>query len=227
MRAALIVFAFAACTNEVDPQWQLDHDRVIAVRFTPPRIATGETSTVDSLIGRKGSPPAVVVPDHARVDSPSGLDDLLVQTPTGFAVTAPPDSRLVAPRTELALEAGAPVPLRVEFTYDDTGEKALKIVWLGVHADNPVIDPVTIGGMNALAETQLTVAPATRIDLVVDFDDTHDINWLTSCGTMHDFDLATAYLRVEVEDPQSGMLGVMVRDNQGGVDWHLWPITAQ
>jgi len=90
-----------------------------------------------------------------------------------------------------------------------------------------VIDPITIDGTDALAESQLTVAPATKIPLAVVFDDTYNINWLTSCGTMHDFDLATAYLRVEPEDPQSGTMAVVVRDNQGGVDWHLWPIAAQ
>jgi hypothetical protein len=200
---------------------------VIAVRMTPPRIATGEVSTIDALIGRKGVPPSVVIPDTAVVDSPSGYDSVLVHSSTGWAITAPTEDQLAPARAQLGLDPGAPVPLRVKVSFADTGEVALKVVWLGVHADNPVIDPLTIDGMDALTETALTVAPATKVPLVVVFDDTHDINWLTSCGTMHDFDLATAYLRVEPEDPQSGSLAVVVRDNQGGVDWHTWPISAQ
>jgi len=44
---------------------------------------------------------------------------------------------------------------------------------------------------------------------------------------MHDFDLAMARLRVEPEDPHTGTLAIVVRDALGGVDWHLWPITAR
>ena len=61
----------------------------------------------------------------------------------------------------------------------------------------------------------------------VAFDDSYVVNWLTSARTMHDFDLAKAYLRVEPEDSQSGSLGVVVRDELGGVVWRVWPITAE
>ena len=64
--------------------------------------------------------------------------------------------------------------------------------------------------------------------LSVDADDaTYDVTWLTSCGTMHDFDLAKAHLRVEPTDPQSGSLAIVVHDVLGGVDWHVWPIAAR
>jgi hypothetical protein len=71
------------------------------------------------------------------------------------------------------------------------------------------------------------VAAGVDVPLVVDFDDTYTVNWLTSCGTMHDFDLPRAYLRVEPEDPHAGALGVVVRDARGGVAWRLWPISAE
>jgi hypothetical protein len=50
---------------------------------------------------------------------------------------------------------------------------------------------------------------------------------LTSCGTMHDFDLPQAYLRVETDDPQAGELGVVLRDAHGGVAWKVWPVKAE
>ena len=217
----------AACTGEIDPAWQLDHDRVITVRSTPPRIAPGETAVLDTLIGHAGAPPSVSEPDAAEVVSPSGLDSALRHGPTGWTVTAPPDDQLGPARDELGLDATAPVPLRVKLTFPEPAGVAYKIVWLGVHADNPVLDPITIDGKDALAETQLVVAAGRDIPVAVDFDTRYNINWLTSCGTMHDFDLATAYLRVEPADPHDGTFAIVVRDDQGGVAWHLWPITAQ
>ena len=214
----------AGCTNDVDPQWQLDHDRVIAVRASPPRIVSGEVSTLDALVGRKGQAPAEAAPDSAEVVSPASLAGALAGPP--WTVTAPNGAELAAARAELELAADAPVPLsvRVRFSLE---ESATKIVWLGESAQNPVLDPVTIDNMDGLAITELAVPEATNIPLAVSFDEHYNINWLTSCGTMHDFDLADAYLRVEPEDPHSGSLAVVVRDASGGVVWHVWQISAQ
>ena len=63
--------------------------------------------------------------------------------------------------------------------------------------------------------------------LSVEAVEADDVNWLTSCGTMHDFDLPQAYLRVELEDPVAGELAVIRRDERGGVVWRVWPIRAE
>lgn len=229
-RAAIIALAaggcLGGCTQDVDPAWQLDHDRVITVRSTPPRIAAGEAAEIDALIGRKGQAPSQVIPDTATVVSPSGLDAQLAHSSSGWTVTVPSDAQLAAARTELGLDPGAPVPLRLRVTFAETGLVAFKVVWLGEHADNPVIDPITINGEDGLALSQVAVPVGVKIPLAVEFDDRYNINWLTSCGTMHDFDLASSYLRVEVDDPKVGTLAIVVRDPNGGVAWHLWPITA-
>ncbi|MEO7735294.1 MAG: hypothetical protein ABIY55_30355, partial [Kofleriaceae bacterium] len=57
----------------------------------------------------------------------------------------------------------------------------------------------------------------------VDFD----VTWLTSCGTMHDFDLPAAYLEVEADDVTAGELVLVVRDQGAGVTWSRWPIHAE
>ena len=216
----------AACTGDIDEAWQLDHDRVIAIRSTPPRIAANETAVLDALLGRKGAPPAEVDPDTAEVVSPSSLASALRRA-DHWTVTAPDEPQLVAARTELALADGAPVPLRVRFTFSNTGRVAYKNIWLGEHADNPILGPITIDGADAIPQATLTVAPARDIRLAVDFDETYDVNWLTSCGTMHDFDLPSAYLRVEADDPRSGQLVLVVRDATGGVNWQVWTIEAR
>src|SRR5574337_1846950 len=136
-------------------------------------------------------------------------------------VTAPDDAGLAAARTELGLAADAPVPLVVGV--ESGGLAATKTVWLGASADNPVLTGVTIAG--APRPAMLVVPKLTDVRLFVEADDSVDIvNWLTSCGTMHDFDLHSAYLRVEKNDPQSGELALVLRDGQGGVAWQVWPI---
>jgi hypothetical protein len=227
MRWAAALAVLAGCSADVDPDWQLSHDRVIAVRAAPPRLAPGEVATIDALLGHAGQPPDGVDPDTAEVVSPASLAGALGRQATHWTVTAPGDDRLAAARSELGLDAGAPVPLRLRVGFTQLGQTALKVVWLGQHTDNPVIDPVTIGGMDGLAQAQLTVPAGVDVPLVVSFDATYNINWLTSCGTMHDFDLAMAHLRVEPEDPHTGTLAIVVRDTLGGVAWQLWPITAR
>jgi hypothetical protein len=231
LRAALgiaVAWLLAGCGEDVDLPWDLDHDRIIAIRSTPSGIASGEVATLDALLGRVGQPPIEVVPATVTVLSPGSLAGALAEQDGGWTVTAPDEAALVAARSELGLEAGAPVPLRVRVTFADSAKTGLKNVWLGERRDNPVIDPVTVDGMDALAAEQLTVGVEVDVPLAVGFDDTHVVNWLTSCGTMHDFDLARAYLRVEVpDDPTAGTLGVVVRDAVGGVAWKLWPITAR
>lgn len=226
-RSVVVAGLLTACTQDVDPAWQLDHDRLIAVRATPNRIVAGEIARIDALVGRSDASPIEVEPDSAEVISPTRLAAALRQSGSQWTVAAPEDAELAAARDELGLAADAPVPLRLRVRIAPHGLIGLKIIWLGEQADNPIIGPVRINGVDRSSATSLTVARDVDVRLAVDFDDTFNINWLTSCGTMHDFDLASAYLRVEPNDPTAGTLGVVVRDAAGGVAWQLWPIAAQ
>ena len=85
---------------------------------------------------------------------------------------------------------------------------------------------MSINGSEPGAE--LVVPKNEKVPLFVEADDTqHIVNWLTSCGEMHDFDLHSAYLVVTPETPQEGELAVILRDDQGGVTWRVWPIRAE
>jgi hypothetical protein len=226
-RLLIAVLGLGACTGDLDPQWQLDHDRIVAVRATPPAIAPGSKSTLDALIGKKGAQVSVAAPELATVVSPTSLSDTLALDAGNWVVTAPSEDRLIAARAELMLAAGAPVPLQVGVAYAGQTLLATKTVLLGAAADNPALDNVMIDGQPA-GTSEIVVGSLVKVPLSVDADDVDfDVTWLTSCGTMHDFDLPTAYLEVEDDDPTAGELVLVVRDAGAGVSWQRWPIHAQ
>ena len=221
MKLALLAMLLAACTGDVDPEWQLDHDRIVAIRATPPHIPSGATSQLDLLLAMKGAGTSSAVPDRAIVVSPMSLADAL----TGNTVTAPSQDRLAKVRTELGLAATDPVPLQLGIASGTL--TAVKTVYLGDSADNPALVNVTFDGTQPADGDILTVPAGTDVHMSVDASDaTMIVNWLSSCGTMHDFDLHNAYIHVQPGDPQSGELVLTVRDLVGGVSWEIWPIAA-
>ena len=237
MKRAVLVLGLVACNADVDEPWQLAHDRIIAVRAEPPRIAAGEQSKIDLLVGFAEQPAAERAPDFANVISPMSLADLMGPSGGEWVVTAPSEERLAAVRTELGLMPGAPVPLQVGvaatwpnpvMSPNEAGFGGLKTVWLGETQANPTLAGLTINGIDVPEGEEIVVAKDTKIPLYVEADDEVQIvNWLTSCGEMHDYDLHSAYLTVGPEDPQEGELAVVVRDPSGGVAWRVWPIRSE
>jgi hypothetical protein len=227
--AAVLALAAAAtaCTGDLDPPWQLDHDRIIAVRATPPGIAAGGTSTLDALLGHKGAGTTVAPPEAAQVVSPTSLAGALAFTGGQWIVTAPSEDRLAAVRAELGLAADAAVPLEIGVSYAGEALVATKSIALGVAAENPTLADVMLDGKPA-SDGELVVGKLVNVPLSINADDTaFDVTWLTSCGTMHDFDLPSAHIEVEADDPVAGELALVLRDDQGGVAWSVWPISAQ
>jgi hypothetical protein len=238
MRALIPLLAItaSACTGDVDEQWFLDHDRIIAVRASKPRLLAGEQATLDALVGRKGAAPTEEVPPGAMVISPESLASALRFDAGQWVVTAPDDAKLAEVRTELGLAADKPVPLVVgtawpasAFPMDEKDDPfpALKTLYLGATAENPVLDDMMVNGVDAGATNELVVGKLVDVPLSVTAGQDDVVNWLTSCGTMHDFDLPQAYLRVEKDDMTEGNLAVVVRTPLGGVAWKVWPIRAE
>lgn len=230
MSRALVLAAMSflgACAGDLDPPWQLDHDRIVAVRAVPPGIAEGQTSVIDALLGLKGGKTRTAPPELATVVSPASLSDVLAFQGGAWVVTAPGEDRLAAVRSELGLAPGAPVPLQVGVSYANQSLLATKTIMLGEAADNPSLVNVMLDGRPA-GTSELVVGKLVAVPLSIDADDNvYDVTWLTSCGTMHDFDLPSAYLEVEADDPDTGELAVVLRDARGGVAWGVWPIRAE
>lgn len=227
---AAIAMATTACTGDLDQEWDLDHTRIIAVRATPPSIAPGETSVLDGVLGTKGAPISFAGPEQATVVSPTSLADTLSFQNGQWTITAPSEQRLAAARTELKLAAGAPVPLSVGISYANQTLVGTKSILLGTHADNPTLNNLMIDNQPAPAmDSQVVIHQVGHTPLSIDADDlAFDVVWLTSCGTMHDFDLPTAYVKIDDDDdPLSGQLGVVLRDSKGGVAWQFWSAVAQ
>lgn len=239
MRFAILFVALAvgACGIDIDQPWELEHDRIIAVRAEPPRIMSGETSQIDLLVGFKEMPINERPPDVAQVVSPMSLASALAVDSEGkWVVTAPGEDQLDAARAELGLMPDSKVPLTIGVaaawpnpvtSIDSMHFGATKLVWIGETAANPAMAGITIDG-NDPNGTDLVIPKDGETHLFVEGDDEKDIvNWLTSCGEMHDYDSHQAYMTVGVDDPTEGQLALVFRDEHGGVAWRIWNIRAE
>ena len=244
MRFAILLLALVAgaCNIDIDQPWELEHDRIIAVRAEPPAIMPGEQSRLDLLVGFEEMPATERAPDLAQVVSPTSLAGVLAPDNGTWVVTAPSEEQLAAARSELGLMPGAPVPLVIGvaaawpnpvMSIDSMHFGATKTIMLGETATNPTMTGITIDG-NDPAGTDLVVPKdpdamtKAETHLYVEGDDEKDlITWLTSCGEMHDFDSHKAYLTVGPDDPTEGQLALVYRDGKGGVPWRLWNIPPE
>lgn len=227
LAAAALALGAAGCIDELDPPWQLDHDRIVAIRATPPALEAGDKAEIDALISLEGAGTSERAPELAVVVSPMSLSGALAAEGGKWVVTAPDAAQIESARAELGLMPGAPVPLVVGVSYQGMALFGTKTVWLGMAGWNPTLDAMMIDGAPADARTEIAVGTLVDVPLSVAADELDDVNWLTSCGTMHDFDLPQAYLRVELEDPTEGQLAVVRRTRLGGVAWRVWSIRAQ
>jgi len=217
-----VAVASGACAGDVDPAWQLDHDRIVAVRVSPPHLASGARGTVDALIARAGDTTHVAAPIGVQAAfAVPGLEGAV--QPDG-SIVAPDEAHLAIARQALALDAGAPVPLEIGAAFGSQPLIASKVVWLGDGADNPTMPAITVNG--AAPGDELVIAADIDVPMKVDADPMWKVTWLTSCGTMHDDDEHAAFVHVLPDDPMQGELAVVVRDTAGGVVWRTWPIRA-
>lgn len=199
----LLVF-LGACTPATDPPWQLDHDRILAVRANPPALVPGDIGRIEVLLAHADAPVSVEDPDQAAAPG-SPLFTAVHFDRDHWQIDAPDDMQLAAARAELHLPADAPVPLELKIR--EAGFNASKQVLLGVTAMNPPLPPVTVP----------TFEPGEHPLLI----EATNVRWYTSCGELVDDDQPRATLILD--EPCTGELVVVVRDGIGVV-WQVFPI---
>lgn len=219
-----LVGCVAGCVDDVAARWELDHDHVVAARALPPRVAPGETTTLDALVAHAGGPTTIAEPTEAVMVANAGLGGILTRDGSHWIVTAPAEEALATARTTLGLAAGAPVPidLAMAFARDDGDPMYVKkTVWLGEHGENPEM-PLTLVDDQPMPET--LDLPLAR-DIYVEVRSEGRVSWFTSCGELFQDDVARAFVRIP--DACDGELAVAVRDDAGGVVWRVWPLHAR
>jgi hypothetical protein len=218
-----LLFLAACAPAPIEPEaWQLDQDRVIAVRVTPPGILAGEHAMIDGLLAHAGGPTTIETPS-AITAAGSPLYTAVNFVLDHFEVIAPDDATLAGARTQLGLAAGAPIPFPLAVFFGPlSGDhfNTHKDMWLGESDANPGLPALTIDGAPPAAS--LSVALGRDIALVADAD---TVRWLSSCGTLRDDDEPNAILHVD--EACDGELVVVIRDGRGGTVWQVWTLAAE
>ena len=218
-RALVTLVGLAACHAELEPPWQLDHDRIVAVRATPPGIAAGETALIDGLVAHAGQPTDVEAPTGATAPTaPGGLYTIVHFVFDHWEIQGPDDTALAPARAELGLGPTDPVPLDVTLVFHDL--VATKRVWLGESLANPAPPEILIDGAAPIT----TIVVARDSDVKVEADAT-DVRWFTSVGALDAADQPVATLHAG--DPAQGEFAVVVRDGTGGMSWQVWPLESR
>lgn len=138
---------------------------------------------------------------------------------------------LVAPEPTTIGYADGPVQVEVLMTFAHGTDRALspievkKTVWIGEPSTNPDMPAITVAG--AAPGDDIAVPLDQDVYLSTTVPAGWRVNWLTSVGTLHQDDEPTAYVHVVKKDRQSGELACVIRDDQGGVAWKVWPIHTE
>ena len=226
----LLLLLLVGCIDQIDQRWELDHEHVVAVRATPPAIMPGQRARLDALLAHDDRAPTVGSPIGVAIGVPEDdplfgiVSNVLLE---GWFVTAPDEATLAAVRVRDGLAADAPVPVPVVMAFPGPGDEylyATKVIFLGATGENPSAPAMAIDGQPAA--DQVIVPMEQDIYVSVNVEPGARVNWLTSCGSMFQDDVPTAFLRVLPDDEPSGQLAVVIRDPRGGVAWRVWPLSA-
>jgi hypothetical protein len=223
VRCLAIAALLAGCADETVQPWALDHERIVAVRATPPHIVLGEIALLTALVAHDDGPVEEVVPTGASAPfAPAGLFAAVHFNIDHWQIDGAPPEQLAQARVELGLDEGEPVPLPVTLQFPGR-LYAEKIVWLGDSRPNREVPRVLVDGAELGDELQL--AGQAEVALVIEVNDSDRAHWLTSCGELEDHDSPRATLRVDGRC--DGELAVVVRDAFGGTAWRVWPFHVQ
>ncbi len=222
----LAVCALAACAPDTVAPWELDYDRIVAVRATPPHLRAGEVAQLDALIASAGEPVTEQSPARASaVGAAAGLFTAVRFNLDHWEINAPDEAQLDAARAELGLADEAPVPLPLTLRFG-SALYAEKLVWLGDAHDNPPPPSILVDGTEHTDTVDAIELPLSQdVRLEIAEGSNYRVRWLTSCGDLVDDGAAQA--RIRSDRACAGELTVVVRDDLGGVTWRVLPIVAR
>jgi len=184
---------------------------------------------LDALVAHASGPPTIESPITATVAGTMRVS--LVQTGPAWTLVAPDTATLAAMRPAMGLPPDAPVPVEVMMTFSHGDNRALaplevqKTVWIGEPRDNPPMPAIQVS--DAPAGDQIVVPADRDVYLSTTVPDGWHVNWLTSAGTLYQDNQPTSFIHIGAKDPQSGELACVIRDDQGGVAWKVWPLRTQ
>lgn len=213
MKRLAILGVLAGCVDASDPPWQLDHDRILAVRAEPPAILTGEVARLDALLAHAGGPTTIEQPiGVTAAGAPADLFTAVHYNLDHWEIDGPAEAQLAEARAELGLPDGAPVPLAVKLQVPGP-LYATKTVYLGASYPNPPAR-VVLDGADAPASLALAAQHEYRFAV-----DAPRARWFASCGELRGSE------RLEVTlvtgDACEGELVVVARDDRGGTMWQV------
>lgn len=231
----------AGCIDDLDPKWTLAHDHIVAVRTSLPGLMPGESASIDALVAHEDGPTTLEDPvEAAGVTTAPSLEGAIYTDGGRWYVYGPSEATLALARTELGLAAGEPVPLDVYAAFarpEGDPMIAKKRVWLGTSATNPspplaamdgaVMPEIATQGPRAGLAPEIVVPKTADTYFSTTVDEGWRVNWLSSCGTLFQDDVATSFLRIGDGDSYAGELAVVVRAPDGGVAWRVWPIRSE
>ena len=225
---ALLLAVFAVGCVDPTPPWQLDHDRIIAVRATPPTATAGGRIDLDVLVTTEGGDGPQLIDPLAAQAVPGGFEAAVVHDDQGWAVIAPDAETIAAAREAMGLMPGAPVPFQVGLGMQVGASElaAIKTVFFNdEERPNPELGPVTIGGQDAVDD--MTVPLNEEIEMVIEVTDeaVEKVDWLASVGELRDADDPVGHL--QATEAVDGYIAVVRRDGFGGVAWGYWAVSAQ
>jgi hypothetical protein len=213
MKRLAVLVVLAGCVDVSDPPWQLDHDRIVAVRMEPPAILTGEVARLDALVAHAGGPTTVEQPRGVTAaGAPAELFTAVHFNLDHWEIDGPPEAQLAQARAELGLPDDAPVPLDVKLQFPGP-LYATKTVYLGASYGNPSAR-VTFDGADAPASLALTARHEYRFVV-----DAPRARWFASCGELRGNDQLEVTL--VTAEACNGELVVVGRDDRGGTMWQV------
>jgi len=203
----LVSIGMLAC-SELSTPADLDREQILAVRATPPGLVPGGSVVLEPLLaGPNGRFLSTTDWEIAGDDSQLQLETL----ETGGLRIRADDA--------YPLENDVEVELRVALSDGYALRARKRVVVSQAMRSNPVIDALRVAG-TPVDNNGVAVLQEDIVELAVEAPEGASIAWYTSIGEIRYYRDATTTLELTEKGPSEGWLAVVVRDGEGGANWH-------